>query len=127
VDSFFCNVHIPYGILTIGDIAKARPEFLKTLLGVNGIMLWRFAKGKKSNAVVTKFTLKKATNNNGIAYSQAQFSVDRALTDEEYALICGLTEQVKAFSLRVGYDTESTVDVPANVDPATGEIIEPLA
>jgi hypothetical protein len=84
-------------------------------------------KGKKSNAVVTKFTLKKATNNNGIAYSQAQFSVDRALTDEEYALICGLTEQVKAFSLRIGHDTESTVDIPANVDPETGEIIEPLA
>ena len=53
--------------------------------------------------------------------------MDRALTDEEYALICGLTEQVKAFSLRIGHDTESAVDVPANVDPETGEIIEPLA
>ena len=84
-------------------------------------------KGKKSNAVVTKFTLKKATSNSGIAYSQAQFSVDRALTAEEYALISKLTEQVKAFSIRVGYDTESAVDVPANVDPETGEIIEPLA
>ncbi|MDD4592673.1 MAG: hypothetical protein PHG06_19940, partial [Parabacteroides sp.] len=60
------------------------------------------SKGKKSNAVVTKFTLKKATNNNGIAYSQAQFSVDRNLTGEEFALISGLTEQVKTFSARVG-------------------------
>jgi len=85
------------------------------------------SKGKKSNAVVTKFTLKKATNNNGIAYSQAQFSVDRNLTGEEFSLISGLTEQVKTFSARVGYDNESTVDVPANVDPETGEIIEPLA
>lgn len=85
------------------------------------------SKGKKSNAVVTKFTLKKATNNSGIAYSQAQFSVDRTLTDEEYTLISGLTEQVKTFAARVGYDTESTVDIPANVDPETGEVIEPLA
>jgi hypothetical protein len=84
-------------------------------------------KGKKSNAVVTRFALKKAANNNGIAYSQAQFSVDRALTGEEYAIVSGLTEQVKALSARVGYDTESTTDIPANVDPETGEIIGPLA
>lgn len=85
------------------------------------------SKGKKSNSVVTKFTLKKATNNSGIAYSQAQFSVDRDLTGEEFALISGLTEQVKAFSVRVGYDNESSVDVAANIDPETGEVIEPLA
>lgn len=85
------------------------------------------SKGKKSNAVVTKFTLKKATNNNGIAFSQAQFAVDRALTVEELALISGLTEQVKGFSARVGYDSEPAVAIPANVDPETGEIIEPLA
>jgi DNA polymerase-4 len=41
-----------YGILTIGDIAKARPEFLKTLLGVNGIMLWRFANGTDQSRVM---------------------------------------------------------------------------
>ena len=86
------------------------------------------SKGKKSNAVVTRFTLKKATNNSGITYSQAHFSVDRGLTTEEYALISGLTEQVKTFSTRVGYDTEPTSDtLIANVDPETGEIIEPLA
>ena len=85
------------------------------------------SKGKKSNSVVTKFTLKKATNNSGIAYSQAQFSVDCDLTGEEFALISGLTQQVKAFSVRVGYDNESSVDVAANIDPETGEVIEPLA
>ena len=41
-----------YGILTIGDIARARPEFLKTLLGVNGIMLWRFANGTDQSRVM---------------------------------------------------------------------------
>ncbi len=34
-----------YGINTIGNIANAQPEFLKSLLGVNGVMLWRFANG----------------------------------------------------------------------------------
>ena len=39
-----------------------------------------------------------------------------------------LTEQVKTFSTRVGYDTEPAADTPAvNVDPETGEVIEPLA
>lgn len=85
------------------------------------------SKGKKSNAVVTKFSLKKATNNSGIAYSQAQFSVARDLTGEEFALISRLTEQVKTFSAHVGYDNESSVDMPSNVDPETGEVIEPLS
>ena len=83
-------------------------------------------KGKKSNAVVTRFTLKKAVNNSGIAYSQAQFAVDRNLTDEEFALISGLTEQVKAYSTRVGYDTETSEEAELNIDPETGEVIEPL-
>lgn len=85
------------------------------------------SKGKKSNAVVTRFTLKKAVNNSGIAFSQAQFSVDRNLTDEELALISGLTDQVKSYSVRVGYDTETAVEAELNIDPETGEVIEPLA
>lgn len=45
------------------------------------------SKGKKSNMVVTRFSLKKATNNSGIAYSQAQFRIDRPLSSEEQILI----------------------------------------
>ena len=85
----------------------------------------QLSKGNKSNSVVTRFSLKKATNNSGITYSQAQFAVDCSLTAEEYALISTLTEQVKALSQNVGYDTDETI--PENVDPETGEIIEPLA
>ena len=81
------------------------------------------SKYNKSNAVVTKFTLKKAANNSGIAYSQAQCVVDRKLTEEEYALVSAMTEQVKAFSTTVGYDNEES---NISVDPETGEIIEPL-
>ena len=53
-------------------------------------------KGKKSPAVVTRFSLKKATNAGGIAYSQAQFAVDRLLTPEEIPYISALADQVKA-------------------------------
>lgn len=84
------------------------------------------SKQKKSNSVVTRFTLRKAVNSGGIAYSQAQFAVDRVLTPDEYALIQSMTEQVKAFSSRVGYDTEPE-EAPPEIDPETGEVIAPLA
>ena len=80
------------------------------------------SKGRKSNAVVTRFTLKKATNSGGVVYSQAQFAIDRPLSPEEHALIEKLSEQVKAYARRVGFDE----DVPPEVDPDTGEVIEPL-
>ena len=51
------------------------------------------SKGRKSNTVVTRFSLKKATNSSGIAYSQAAFGVDRVLSEEEQRLIQTLTEQ----------------------------------
>ena len=59
------------------------------------------SKGKKTNAVVTKFTLKKAQNSGGINYSQAVFAVDRELTSEELANIVPMSEQVKALANRV--------------------------
>ena len=85
-------------------------------------------KGYRSNSVVTRFTLKKATSSDGIAYSQAQFSIDRVLTKEEYALIDGVTKQVKMMQNTVDFEYD-VVDAPENapiVDPETGEIIEPL-
>jgi hypothetical protein len=83
------------------------------------------SRGNKSNMVVTRFTLKKATNNSGIAYSQAAFAVDRPLTTEEQALIGRLTEQVKAHSRRIGFDAEEPVE-GEYIDAETGELVEPL-
>ncbi len=80
------------------------------------------SKGKKSNAVVTRFSLKKVTNNSGITYSQAHFTTDRVLSPEEAALIENLSEQVKAYSHTIGFDN---ADAPT-VDAETGEIIQPL-
>ena len=79
------------------------------------------AKGKKSNSVVTKFSLKKVTNASGIAYSQAQFAVDRVLTAEEMPFVQAMSDQVKSFATRVAYD-----DAPGEViDPVTGEVYDP--
>ena len=83
------------------------------------------AKGKKTSGVVTRFSLQKAQNAGGIAYSQAQFAVARLLTEEELPYIAAMAEQVKAFATCVGYEVEA-VSAEA-VDPETGEILPPLA
>lgn len=46
-----------------------------------------------------------------MSYSQAQFAVERVLSPEEYPLIAAMTEQVKALSKNVGYDTEDALRV----------------
>ena len=87
-----------------------------------GIYIKRLlSKGRKSCSVVTRFSLKKAMNVGGIAYSQAQFAVDRALSDGEFPLIISMAEQVKQFATHVGYEEEAAST--AIIDPETGEII----
>lgn len=85
--------------------------------------------GRKSNAVVTRFSLKKATNAGGLAYSQAQFTVDRPLTPEEIACIDQLSAQVKAYSQHVAYGFDNGSDIEPDalaIDPESGELLEPL-
>lgn len=41
-----------YGIRTIGDVAQTDPDFLKRLLGVNGLALWRYANGTDQSRVM---------------------------------------------------------------------------
>ena len=41
-----------YGMHTIGDIAAADAEFLKRILGVNGVTLWTFASGSDTARVM---------------------------------------------------------------------------
>ena len=95
-----------------------------SLKGFTRYLMRILPKYKTSNAVVTRFTLKKATSNKGIAFSQAQFAVARALSPEEHALIAAMTEQVKSMSANIGYDVDD--NVTPNIDPETGEVIEPL-
>jgi len=87
------------------------------------------SKGRKSNSVVTRFSLQKATNSGGLAYSQAQFTIDRPLTPEEFACVDRLSTQVKAYSKQVAYDYDTSLDVEPDapvIDPETGELVEPL-
>jgi len=65
------------------------------------------SKGKKTNGVVTKFTLKKAQNSGGINYSQAVFAGDRELTEDELKNVLPMSEQVKNMATHVsGLDEE---------------------
>jgi len=74
------------------------------------------SKGKKSNQVVTKFSLKKATNSSGIQFSQGAFAVARDLSTEEYGLILQMSDQVKTLSQNVdiGADHSEIYEVGAD-------------
>ncbi len=56
---------------------------------------------KKSNSVVTTFSLKRAVNTGGIAYSQLQFKVDRDLNSDEFKAINATSEQIKLLSKKI--------------------------
>ena len=43
-----------YGIYTIGDVAQTDPNFIRQILGVNGLALWKYANGADSSAVMHK-------------------------------------------------------------------------
>ncbi len=80
-DIFPCLMTLPTGSL------KEFNMYIRRLLN----------KAKKSNQVVTKFTLRKAQNTTGINYSQAVFSEDRDLSAAEMETIKVKSQQAKAF------------------------------
>ena len=58
-------------------------------------------KHKKSNQVVTKFSLKKDTNKNGITFSKVVLSFERDLSPEEIENISKMSEKVKAMAQNI--------------------------
>lgn len=84
----------------------------------------QLSRGRKLSQVVTKITLKKASNASGIAFSQAAFSFERMLNPEERSAVAGVTESVKAYAANLTPSELIEEDIP--VDPETGEVIEPL-
>lgn len=66
------------------------------------------SKGIKSNEVVTKFSLVKATNKGGITYAKAVFKMERKLTSDELPLIAKLSEQIRGLSCNVGFEDVDT-------------------
>jgi len=85
----------------------------------------QLSRGRKLNQVVTRISLKKATNASGIAFSQAVFAFDRMLNPEERTAIESIAETVKAYAANLT-PASYVDDDQALVDPETGEIIEPL-
>jgi hypothetical protein len=83
----------------------------------------QLSKGRKVSRYVTRFSLRKATNSGGIVYSQAQFKVDRILTNEEIPLVAAFAEQIKLYSQNADFDAQAEV---INVDEETGEVVQPL-
>lgn len=59
------------------------------------------SKGKRSNSVVTKITLKKAQNSTGITYSQLAFSMDGELSPDLRATVNDMTEEVMAIARNI--------------------------
>lgn len=87
----------------------------------------QLTKGRKLSDVVTKITLKKATNASGIAFSQAIFSFDRVLSFAEKSAIARVVESTKAYATRLNPVSVTDVnDTVAFVDRESGEVIEPL-
>lgn len=91
-------------------------EMLPTILSLPTASIGDFSKyimrlvskGKKSNQVVTKFSLKKVQNAGGITYSKVVLATERDLNEEEMKNIAKMTEQVKAIAsnLKENYESE---------------------
>ena len=76
------------------------------------------SKGKKSDKVVTKFSLKKAVNKTGILYSQVQFAAFRDLNPKETEIIQNYSNEVKAYAKKKANLLNSQ-----KLDINTGEIV----
>ncbi len=84
----------------------------------------QLSRGRKLSQVVTKITLKKATNASGIAFSQAVFTFVRMLDGAERGAVAEVVETVKQYAANL--KPTSLVDDELMMDPETGEIIEPV-
>ena len=82
-------------------------------------------KQRKLSQVVTKITLKKATNKTGIPFSQAVFTFERMLSDDEKQKLTGLSDFVKEYAKSHVPQSQADDDIPF-VDTETGEVIKPL-
>lgn len=77
-------------------------------------------KGLRSYGVVTKLTLKKATNSTGISYSQVQFALVEKLTAEQAETMKAYGESLKSITRNIDF-TDSD-DETATLNTETGEI-----
>ncbi len=86
----------------------------------------QLSKGRRLSQIVTKISLKKATNSTGITYSQAVFTFVRVLESNEKTAVALMVDQVKAYAANLTLAALAQNDDSPMVDPETGEVIEPL-
>ncbi len=86
----------------------------------------QLTKRRRLNQVVTRISLKKATNSSGITYSQAVFTFNRLLNPAEREAIAPIISQVKEYASGLAVSSMRDDDAKEYVDPESGEIIKPL-
>lgn len=86
----------------------------------------QLTRGRRISDVVTRITLKKATSSTGIAYSQAVFTMERLLTDEERKAIAPVIEDAREYASHLTVAALIPSEDEQYADPETGEVAEPL-
>lgn len=125
-----------YGIKTIGDLA-ARPEkFLKSILGKNGVMIHRFAKGgdaaavRPVNAQIPVYSVGKGITCTDDLHTREEVAqVIIALSQDVgtrlrmlHAFATGLQLQLRTASLAF-YQWQCRIDMPMNSSPFLADAI----
>lgn len=85
----------------------------------------QITRGRNLSNIVTKISLKKATNTTNISYSQAVFTFERELTAEEKNALAPMKEQIRKYVAGLAASAMAAKAEPY-VDPDTVEVIEPL-
>lgn len=83
----------------------------------------QLSKGRRLSQIVTKISLKKVSNSNGLAYSQVAFRFERVLNEEEKKAASVMTETVREYAAHL---TVAALAVPEDengfVYAETGDI-----
>jgi len=82
----------------------------------------QLTKGRKLSQIVTRISLKKATNANGIA----TFAFDRMLDAAEKAAVSQMVDQVKEYAANLTIASLAGSEEEPVLDSETGEVVEPL-
>lgn len=80
----------------------------------------QLSRGRRLSNIVTKITLRKAVNASGITYSQAVFTFDRLLTQEECEVIWDTTNMVRSYVdnlTLMGDSNMPCADVEEGIEP----------
>lgn len=83
-------------------------------------------KQRKLSSIVTRITLRKAVNSNGVVFSQTVFSFVRNLTPEERSAIQPVIDMAKDYSSHLSSTALTQMADDEFIDDETGKVIKPL-